>query len=403
MAQQPIVSAECGHGRSSQVLARIEALEVKSAALRCNDMALCALKERMDELAILQNDLTITRQDVTELHWRVRNLEDRSALVASKYDKAPSDIQFQNSRSGHDITTVEDVEVEAKEPSTVVRQETKLEEAMVRLSTFCKELTAMRTDPDAASVEERALAADAAVNSKLDDVRGLLSSCLHHLRQGSTMSSPAAANVGETAVTMLTQQLQQQHQQQRQQLQPLAAGDVKRGASTSVVAARSAESQRLCPSTGAGNRRPTSQSAGQHAPAVGEQRRSSPSRTKEQQGRSQSRGPGSPGGSQQSRHRRPSAHPGTQEARDERHATPQARARGRSTSIPLESHNPVTSTTSTVPSGRSRQTNSLSSAASTLASGGSAGGSSVVTAAASRRACVTVSRGRTLGASTAKH
>merc|ERR1719223_1828359 len=102
------------------------------------------------------------------------------------------------------------------------------------LSTFCKELTAMRTDPDAASVEERALAGDAAVNSKLDDVRGVLSSCLHHLRQGSTMSSPAAANVGETAVTMLTQQLQQQqrrilqHQQQRQQLQPLAAGDVKR-------------------------------------------------------------------------------------------------------------------------------------------------------------------------------
>jgi len=383
--QPPTVGAECGHGKGGAILARLESLEVKSAALRCNDMALCALKERMDELAFLQGDLNSTRQDVTELHWRVRYLEDRSTLSASKLDKAPSDNFLQSTRNGHDVTMPEAVGDLRKDASTTIRQETKLEEAMVRLSTFCKELSAVRTDPGTATVEERALAADAAVKSKLDDVRGLLSSCLHHLRQGNT-----AATVGETTV--------------------IAAGNVKRGASTSVTVARSADAQRRSPSAGAGNRRPLSQSAGQHAPIAGEQRRPSPSRRKEQQGRSQScalsplrsQAPGSPGGSgSQPGQRRPSAHAATREVKDERRAMSPARVRGRSTSIPLESHNPVASTPA--PLGRVRHMSSSSSTTAIPTSGVPAGGSSVVTAAANRRVCITVSRGGNLSTSTAKH
>jgi len=236
------------------------------------------------------------------------------------------------------------------------------------------------------------LAADAAVNSRLDDVRGLLSSCLHHLRHGSTQSSPAAVAVGETAAQVLSQRLPQQ-----QQPQPSAAGNVRRGASTSVAAS----------SSGACNKRLPSQSAGQRLPTVAEQRRSSPSRTR-QQGRSQSRAnsppgspqaPASPGGSPRPR-RRPSARPVTQQVRDERH--PRSPSRERSTSTPTERDNPVSAMPVPSVSGLVRQASSLSSTTTTLASAVPAGGSTVVAAASSRRACVAVSRGTTLGALTAK-
>jgi len=390
---QPTLCAEDSHEGSGLVRARLEALEVKSAALRCNDMALCAIRERMDKLVSLQGDLSNTRQDVTDLHFRMRNLEDHGTLAAGKLGKAPSDINLQHSQSGHDVMNTEAVEDDARDANTAMRQETKLDEAVVRLSSFCKELTALRTTPGTATVGERALAADAAVNSKLDDVRGLLSSCLHHLRQGSTHSLSVADAVGETAATGLTQRLPQQ-----QQLQPSAAG--KRGPSPSATAS----------SSGACNRRLPSQSAGQRLPTVAEQRRSSPSRTRQQQGRSQSRpsspprtpAPGSPGGSQRPR-RRPSAHPGMQEAKDERHAMSPLRARERSPSIPAESRNPMASASAAAaPSGVVRHTTSLSSTTATPASGVPAGSSTVVAAASSKRASVTVSRGRTLGALAAK-
>jgi len=379
--------AEFNHGQSGGVFARLEALEVKSAALRCNDMALCALRERMDKLAFLQDDLSNTRVDVADLHWRVRNLEDRSTTPAGKANLAPSDVQLSRSRSRQDIHNMEAVEDDAKAAmSTTMRQETKLDEAMVRLSHFCKELNALRTETGTTTVGERALAADAAVNSKLDDVRGLLSSCLHHLRNGNAQASSVADAVAEAAPATLSQRLPPQHQQ----LQQPAASNVKRGASTSAAASSSA----------ACNRRPTSHSAGMRAATLGEQRRASPSRTRQQQSRSPSRAvsparaPGSPGSSQRPR-RRPSANLVTQEVRDEQHASSPYHDRERSTSIPLESHNPMASPSAAgVPSGMSRNSGSL------LAPAGS---STVVTAASSRRACVAVSRGRTSGTLTAKH